>query len=90
MGNKTRFNAPDTFGAGNRYTGWRTVKKGGILKFDDMTLQSCDLRPYEGDRVEIEFDGACSFSNGPFIIRDERGNKITTIKECEQEKEGQK
>lgn len=59
--------------AGNFYQAYRTVRKGGHLKFDGSVYQHDILKHYVGYRVCVVFIGKSAFASGPICIKESDG-----------------
>jgi hypothetical protein len=69
---------------GNRAYGWRTIKKGGIIKWDGRTFQDDRIINLVGDRVEVFFEGKNTFADGPIKIVISYGGSLTIEKSLEE------
>lgn len=68
---------------GNRALGWRTIKKGGIIKWDGRTFQDDRLVNLAGEKLEIQFVGENVFADGPIKIFPSYGGSILIEKSQE-------
>jgi len=69
-------------GGGFPYRGHRIVKKHGLVSWHHTTYYHPDLEAYEGDTVEVNFDGSCVWSDGITVYEAQRNwVKICSIKD---------
>lgn len=71
--------------AGNRTSGWRTIKKGGVIKWDGRTFKDDRIIQLVGERVEVQFDGLNTWADGPIKIFPSYGGSIL-LEKSEEEK----
>lgn len=53
---------------GNMYSGYRTVKDGGVFKFDGIKYSHVELRDLVGERVYVVFNGHSHFTSYQILV----------------------